>query len=200
MSLTLHYPWRRSQPRRWAPLSDEEVGFLIPYFARRGAGRPLHDIRGRLDAIFWAVTHDGPWKDLPPEMGPWDTASRQFRRWAHRGVWSRLLAEVASPRCHPVLRRLEHWLCRAFRRAIRILKMPGIRLARRLGLESALPGPPHMLPDPDLSKALLPIIAQAMARCRKPNGFPDLTIIRGVKSFHTLCGGRRSIPRHLAPP
>jgi hypothetical protein len=115
-------------------------------------------------------------------------------------VWSRLLAEVASPRCHPVLRRLEHWLCRAFRRALRILKMPGIRLARRLGLDSALPGPSHMLPDPDLSAALLPLMRQAMARCLKPNGMADLAILKGVKSFHSLCAGRYRIPPWAVPP
>ncbi|MER6982864.1 IS5 family transposase [Streptomyces carpinensis] len=32
-----------------------------------------------------------PWRDLPPEYGPWQTVYRLFRRWQRQGVWARLL-------------------------------------------------------------------------------------------------------------
>ncbi len=185
-------------PRPWAFLTDAELNLLKPYFTHGGAGRPMHDLRARLDAIFWAVTHNGPWRDLPAEMGPWDTASRQFRRWAHKGVWTHLL-KAASRRASP-LHPLLHWLCRAFRRAWRILGLEGIRLARRLGLHSALRGPLWMLPDPDLSDQLLPTI---LARVRACIGRPArviLPILRAARSFHFVVGGRPWVPRALAPP
>ncbi len=188
-------------PRRpWAPLTDAELTLLKPFFIHGGAGRPMHDIRARLDAIFWAVTHNGYWKHLPPELGPWDTASRQFRRWAHKGVWSALLQAVAAPGAPLLLKRLTHWVCRAFRRALRILGVEGIRLARRLGLHSALNGPTWMLPDPDLSDALLPRILAKVRGCIGQPAAIAIPILRAARAFHSLVGGRRYIPRALAPP
>jgi transposase len=193
-------PPHLTPPLPWRPLTDEELATLAPYFTHRGVGRPMHDLRGRLNAIFWAVTHNGFWRDLPPAMGPWDSAHRQFRRWAHKGVWTQLLKDVAAPGAPRVLRRLEHWLCRAFRRSLRILGLAGIRLARRLGLHSALNGPIWMVPDPDLSDALLPWVLKRIKQSIGPNGLPDLAVLRAAKSFHRLVGGRACIPRRLAPP
>ena len=193
-------PYRITPPRPWRPLEDAEMAVLAPYFAHPGGGRPLHDLRGRLNAIFWVACHRGRWADLPAELGPWDTAHRQFRRWVHRGIWSRLLVAVAARRAPAALKRLEHWLCRAFRRALRILGMAGIRLVRRLRLASALKGPYWMYPDPNLSEALLPLVMRRMEGCIGPDGWPDLALIDAVKSFHTLCGGRRWIPSCLALP
>ena len=190
---------RLTPPRPWQPLSDAELATLRPYFAHQGRGRPIFDIRARLDAIFRAVTHNGPWKDLPPHMGPWDTAHRQFRRWVHKGVWTRLLQDVATSK-DPVLLGLKHWLCRAFRRALRILGLFGYRLARRLGLTSALPGPPWMCPDPDLSDLLQPAICAALRESLDRRGLPDREVIRTAIAFHKMVGGARYIPRYLAPP
>jgi transposase len=195
-----HYHPHLTTPLPWRPLADDEVQALAPYFIHQGSGRPMFDIRARLDAIFWAVTHNGPWKDLPAAFGPADTASRQFRRWAHKGVWSQLLKHAAMPGAPPILRRLEHWLCRAFRRALRILKLPGIVLARRLGMESALNAPAFMLPDPDLSETLLPLMRRmALAAIGRPFG-TIRAVCDALKSCHHLIGGRRRIPKYLAPP
>jgi transposase len=194
-----HYRPHLTKPLPWRPLRDDELEALKPYFVHRGAGRPMHDIRARLDAIFWAVTHNGRWRDLPPAMGPWDTAHRQFRRWVHKGVWTQLLKDVAAT-TDPVLKRLEHWLCRAFRRGLRLLGLAGIRLARRLGLHSALHGPIWMVPDPDLSEALLPLVLKRLKQSIGPNGLPDLAVLRAAQSFHRVVGGRAYIPRRLAPP
>ncbi len=185
-------------PRPWQPLSDAELATLRPYFAHQGSGRPIFDIRARLDAIFRGVTHNGPWRELPPHMGPWDTAHRQFRRWAHKGIWTRLLQDVATTR-DPVLLSLKHWICRAYRRAWRILGLNGIRLVRRLGLLSALRGPVWMLPDPDMSEQLQPRISAALWASRDRRGLPDLAVIKLAKLFHKVVGGARYIPKWLAP-
>lgn len=47
---------------------------------------------------------------------------------------------------------VQDFICRAFRRAWRIQCLPGIILARRLGLHTALRAPAFQLPDPDLSE------------------------------------------------
>ncbi len=56
---------------------------------------------------------------------------------------ARLLEALADPH-RPggaVLRRLEAWICRSFRRTWRILGVSGMALARRLGFLSALRSP-----------------------------------------------------------
>ncbi len=187
---------RYTPPRPWEPLSDSEFAALSPFFTHQGAGRPILDLRGRLDAIFRLVTTRDPWRDLPPEMGPWGTAHRQFRRWAHAGIWSRLLRAVAAQRAPAALRRVEHWICRAFRRALRILGLAGIALARRLGMASAVNGPFWMLPDPDLSETLLPRVLELL----KPGGgLPSRAAIRLALAVHALIGGRQRIPPCLEP-
>ena len=153
-------PRRYSPQRPWQPFSDDEWAVLSPFVHRHaGAGRPVRDPRARLDAVFWiaARTEAGrkppPWHALPPEFGKPDTAARQFRRWAAAGLWSRLLRALADPEYPGIagLRRLESWICRAYRRAWRLLGVWGVALARRLGFLSALRAPSVFLPDPDLS-------------------------------------------------
>jgi transposase len=176
---------------------------------RRHAGRPVRDPRGRLDAVFWLAAHTEPghapppWAALPPGFGKPDTASRQFRRWARAGLWTRLLEALADDE-RPgiaVLRRLESWICRAYRRAWRILGVQGMALARRLGFLSALRGPSWLLPDPDLSELVFRKLRAAMLRAREhgsrvlPDGF-----LRSYRRLLAIAAGRRSIPRCLAPP
>jgi transposase len=155
---------RTSPPRPWAPLTDDEWAVLSPFVLRSsGPGRPLRDPRKALDAIFWLAARPQralpPWRVLPPEFGKPDTAARRFRRWAEAGLWSRLLRALADPE-YPgiaVLRRLESWICRTYRRAWRILGVPGVALARRLGFLSALRAPSVFLPDLDLSDRVIPL-------------------------------------------
>jgi hypothetical protein len=116
-----------------------------------------------MDAIFRAVTLKHPrggrgtWAQLPPEHGKPDTVSRTYRRWARANFWTRLLAEVACPTSQPVFRNLAHPVCCAFRRAVRVMGLRAIVLARRMRLHSALPAPSVLLPDPDLSEMVWPI-------------------------------------------
>ena len=202
---------RTSPPRPWAPLSDDEWAVLAPFVIRSaGPGRPLRDPRQALDAIFWLAAQPGralpPWRVLPPEFGKPDTAARRFRRWAEAGLWSRLLRALADPD-YPgiaVLRRLESWICRTYRRAWRILGVPGVALARRIGFLSALRAPSVFLPDPDLSeyvqKRLHPVLEAARDRgvraARALMPCPDF--LRACAWLVKAAGGRPRIPRHWA--
>ena len=197
------------QTRREAAIEAAQHPDAPPFRERRPAGRPIRDPRTRLDAIFWLAAHTlpgrapPPWAALPPEFGKPDTVSRQFRRWAKAGLWTKLLQALADPD-HPgilILRRLESWICRAYRRAWRLLGVQGMALARRLGFLSALRGPSWLLPDPDLSEQVFSKLRAAMLRAREhglrvlPSGF-----LRCYKKLLAIAAGRRSIPRALAPP
>jgi transposase len=197
------------ETRREAALTAARQPDAPPFRERRRAGRPVRDPRGRLDAIFWLAAHTGPgrapppWAALPPAFGKPDTASRQFRRWAHQGLWTKLLQALADDD-HPgiaVLRRLESWICRTYRRAWRLLGVQGMGLARRLGFLSALRGPSWLLPDPDLSELVFRKLRAAMRRAREhglrvlPDGF-----LRDYRRLLGIAAGRRRIRRCLAPP
>ncbi|MHB0713459.1 transposase, partial [Roseomonas mucosa] len=87
-------------------------------------------------------------------------------------------------------------ICRAARRAYRILGLRLILLARRLGLRSALPGPPWLLPDPDLSETLRQTKIPPF-----PTRYGTLTAYRNwlktLAALHRTAGGRARLPNHL---
>ncbi len=198
----------------WAPLSDAEWAALAPILAAQGcglaeaprAGRPMANPRARLDAIFRAVTlkHPrggrAPWRMLPEAFGKPDTISRTYRRWAHANLWARLLAEVARPGCPPALAGLTHRICCAFRRAIRIMGLRAIVLARRLRLFSALPAPSACLPDPDLSELAIPAVRRLLNSLQANPGWrPPGLLFRALDGLLRLAGGRSRIPRWMEP-
>jgi transposase len=193
---------RHTRPVPWRPMDDEEWEAVMHFmvFVHPGPGRPtIHGARRALDACFHAACFAGPWKKLPAAFGKPDSIHRLFRRWTHAGLWKMMLKFVAKER--PGLEAIQYWVCRAFRRAWRIQGLAGLRLARRLGLDSALRAPSWMLPDPDLSeyfhKVLLPkhqasLFAQPLHVIRTHIGL--------WKRLYGLMIGRRSIPRGMAPP
>lgn len=169
-------------------------------------GRPVASPRDRLDAIFRAVTlkHPAggraPWRQLPDEFGKPDTISRTHRRWAAAGLWARLLVAVAGPRRPAVLAGLTHRICCAFRRAIRVMGLPGLVLARRLRLYSALPAPSGYLPDPDLSEIARPALLRLFETCEAHPGWrPPRRLFRALDSLLRLAGGRCRLSRWMEP-
>lgn len=193
---------RLTTPAPWRPMTDEEweqvMHFMV--FVHPGPGRQtIMGARRALDACFHAACFPGPWRALPAAYGKPDTIHRMFRRWAHAGLWSMLLKFVAKER--PGLAAVQYWVCRAFRRAHRILGLGGVVLARRLGMDTALRAPSWYLPDPDLSATFhnrcMPPVAETLMD--QPRG-----VIRGTLRFwrqlYGLMIGRRAITRFMAPP
>ena len=41
-----------------------------------------------MEAILWKLRVGGPWRDIPKEFCPWQTAFDRFNRWAKRGLWT----------------------------------------------------------------------------------------------------------------
>src|ERR1051325_5683509 len=70
---------------RWAelePLIDE---------VRPHCKVPPDNLRETIEAILWRHQNGAKWRSLPGELGPWWKAAQTFIRWAHLGVWERLL-------------------------------------------------------------------------------------------------------------
>ncbi len=85
-------------------MSDVEWAFFSPFVVAKGAlsGRPPGHHRRTLDGIFWITRTGAPWRDLPEELGKWNSVYRQFLRWSRSGLWDLLLealgASGAAPR------------------------------------------------------------------------------------------------------
>ncbi|MXP63989.1 transposase [Roseomonas sp. M0104] len=166
---------------------------LLPHVLPQAPeGRRSTDLRARMDAIFHlAQTAGDPWRLLPERHGKPDTVSRFFRHLTHAGLWHRLpemLARTDLAPGHP-LRQIEYAICRA----TRLGGMPLLLLIRRLGLRTALNGPPWLLPDPLLSETLARALPALLLDAR--NGLRVLRDgLRSARSLAASAAGRRRIP------
>ncbi|MEV0375845.1 IS5 family transposase [Streptomyces sp. NPDC050636] len=59
-------------------------------------GRRWADHRRTLEAIAWKYRTSSPWRDLPDELGSFQTAHRRLIRWAVDGTWERILAAMLA--------------------------------------------------------------------------------------------------------
>ena len=96
-------------------LTDEEWAFFEPFVATPGVmgGRPPGDHRRVLDAIFWIARTGAPWRDLPSELGLWNSVHRQFRRWTASGLWDVLLQALADGGSEEALQMVDSTIIRA---------------------------------------------------------------------------------------
>ena len=79
-------------------MTDEEWAFFEPFVTHMSAqgGRPPSNHRRVLDGVFWIARTGAPWRDLPEELGNWNSVWRQFRRWSTSGLWDLLLQALAD--------------------------------------------------------------------------------------------------------
>jgi transposase len=96
-------------------LSDEEWAFFAPFVIESGArrGRPPADHRRVLDAIFWIARTGAPWRDLPAELGNWNSVHRQYRRWTASGLWDVMLQALAEGGGDDALQMIDSTIVRA---------------------------------------------------------------------------------------
>src|SRR5215204_5982784 len=79
-------PWHSRSDRRavgGAGAADRRGPAALQGAARQPAGD--------VEAILWRHQNGAKWRRIPGELGPWWKAAQTFIRWAHLGVWERLL-------------------------------------------------------------------------------------------------------------
>jgi putative transposase len=59
-------------------------------------GRAGEDNRLFVDAVLWTLRTGAPWRDLPDEVGKWNSVFTRFNRWSKKGVWSRIFGVLAQ--------------------------------------------------------------------------------------------------------
>lgn len=180
-------------------LTDRQWDALRPYVVKdHPAGRPMAELRQRMNAILFLISTDAPWRELPAGYGAWSSIARHYRRLPHAGAWENLLIALhdLGPR-HP-LQQLRRLIFRGARRAASLRRLRIIALARRLRFLDALPGPSWMVADPDLSQSLM---AWQMREYEKggPWGFGPFVLEWGktLRNLLTLAGGRPNMPRSV---
>ncbi|MFI5553489.1 IS5 family transposase [Streptomyces sp. NPDC051738] len=67
---------------------------LMPADPVRGRRWAAH--RRTIEAIAWKYRTNSPWRDLPDELGSFQTAHKRLIRWAVDGTWEMILAAVLA--------------------------------------------------------------------------------------------------------
>ena len=78
-------------------LSDEQwqqIEHLLPQNGQRGG--QWKDHRLMIDAILWALSDGGRWRNIPERFGPWQSVYDRFRSWTRRGLWDRILRHLQA--------------------------------------------------------------------------------------------------------
>lgn len=73
----------------------ERIAGLLPGKAS-DPGRTAANNRLFVEAILWMARAGCPWRDLPPEFGPWNSVYKRFSRWSNDGIWHRVFAELCT--------------------------------------------------------------------------------------------------------
>ena len=114
-------------------------------------GRPAQDHRRILNGILWVLRTGAPWRDLPEELGNWNSVHRQYRRWTTSGLWDLMLEALADGGGNDALQMIDSTSIRAHHRAA------GARggLKTRLLAARAVASRPKSMPGPTLRVFLL---------------------------------------------
>lgn len=110
---------------------DAEWEFFEPFVVAGGplSGRPPSDHRRTLDGIFWITRTGAPWRDLPGELGKWNSVYRQFLRWSRSGLWDLLLEALADSGVAPkTIQMIDSTVIRAHHQAAGAKGGPKIRV------------------------------------------------------------------------
>lgn len=74
-------------------LTEEQWARILPLLPpeRGRTGRPAKDNREMVESILWIARTGAPWRDLPPERGPWSSVYTRFRRWSKDGTLQKVM-------------------------------------------------------------------------------------------------------------
>jgi transposase len=76
-------------------LTDEQWTLIEPHLPIAAVG-PIPDLRKHFNAVMWRFRVGSPWRDLPDEYGPWQSAYDRFRIWVAQGVFQQLMEAMIA--------------------------------------------------------------------------------------------------------
>ena len=79
-------------------LSDDQYDRIAPLLQGKSTdpGRTAGDNRLFVEAVLWIARTGSPWRDLPPDFGPWNSVYQRFARWSRAEIWYAVLAKLAG--------------------------------------------------------------------------------------------------------
>jgi putative transposase len=75
-------------------LTEAQMARLRPFFPK-SHGKPRVDDRRVLSGIIFVNRNGLRWRDAPPEYGPPKTLYNRWVRWSRKGIFARILIELA---------------------------------------------------------------------------------------------------------
>ena len=76
-------------------LTETQMARLRPFFPK-SHGRPRVDDRRVLSGIIFINRNGLRWRDAPTEYGPPKTLYNRWKRWSEKGLFARILLELAK--------------------------------------------------------------------------------------------------------
>ncbi|WP_445810523.1 IS5 family transposase [Yoonia sp.] len=76
-------------------LSDTQMAKLEPFFPK-SHGKPRVDDRRVMSGIIFINRNGLRWRDAPAEYGPHKTLYSRWKRWSEKGIFARMLLELAD--------------------------------------------------------------------------------------------------------
>ena len=76
-------------------LTEAQMERLRPFFPKPH-GRPRVDDRRVLSGIIFINRNGLRWRDAPKEYGPHKTLYNRWKRWSEKGIFARMLLELAD--------------------------------------------------------------------------------------------------------
>lgn len=79
-------------------ISDEQWAWIAPLLPSSAGkrGGQWRDHRQVLAGIAWKFRTGAPWRDLPGEYGPWQTAWKRHNLWSADGTYDRLVSAAQA--------------------------------------------------------------------------------------------------------
>ncbi len=76
--------------RQWTLMEPHCLG------KKTDPGRTGGDGRLFLEAVLWIARTGSPWRDLPPDLGKWNTVFKRFRDWVKADVFQRMFDALSD--------------------------------------------------------------------------------------------------------
>ena len=103
---------------------------------RKGKRGPRTDNRRFLNALLWMARSGGRWRELPKQLGDYETVKRRYYRWIEMGVLDAILAALTREADLEWLM-IDSTIVRAHQHAAGARRQKGGRMPRALAAPAA---------------------------------------------------------------
>jgi transposase len=109
-------------------LTDAQMSRLTPFFPK-SHGKPRVDDRRVLSGIIFINRNWLRWRDAPVEYGPPKTLYNRWVRWSRKGIFARILMELARKGEKPDVLMIDATHLKAHRTASSLALKKGVKAA-----------------------------------------------------------------------